>query len=108
MGKFKDLWDFSKDGKDAERRSFFRYAIVATTIFVIMVGFVNRNNVVRWVKASFEIRTQEKLMKRYGAEIREMDRKIHGLESDKDSLERFAREEFGFAEPGDDVYVIEK
>ncbi len=37
-----------------------------------------------------------------------MDRQIHGLTHSKDSLERFARENFGFAEPGDDVYIIEK
>ena len=69
MGKFRDIWDRDKDGRNAEKRSFIRYAIVATAIFLIMVGFINQNN--------------------------------------KDSLERYARENFGFAEPGDDVYVVE-
>ena len=47
------------------------------------------------------------LKEKYNKEILEMDSQIHGLTSDKDSLERYARENFGFAEPGDDVYVVE-
>ena len=58
VGKFKDIWDTGKDGRNAEKRSFIRYAIVATTLFVVLVGFVNQNNIVRWVKAGFEIRSQ--------------------------------------------------
>ena len=108
MGKFRDIWNWKLDGKNAEKRSFVRYAILATAFFVIMVGFVNQNNIVRWIKAGFEIRNQERLIERYSAEIKDMDRKIHGLTHSKDSLEQFARENFGFAEPGDDVYIIER
>ena len=108
MGKFRDIWNWKLDGKNAEKRSFVRYAILATAFFVIMVGFVNQNNIVRWIKAGFEIRNQERLIERYSAEIKDMDRQIHGLTHSKDSLERFARENFGFAEPGDDVYIIER
>ena len=95
MGKFRDIWNRDLDGKNAERRSFVRYAICVTAIFLVMVGFVRQNNIVRWIRAGLEIHNQEKLIERYSAEI-------------KDSLERFARENFGFAEPGDDVYIIEK
>jgi cell division protein DivIC len=108
LGKFKDIWNGNSGGTNAEKRSFVRYAICATVFFLIMVGFVNQNNLVRWIRAGFEIRNQEKLIDRYSAEIKDMDRKIHGLTHSKDSLEMFARENFGFAEPGDDVYIIEK
>ncbi len=108
MGKFRDIWNWNLDGKNAEKRSFVRYAICATAFFAIMVGFVNQNNIVRWIKAGFEIRHQERLIERYSAEIKDMDSEIHGLTHSKDSLEQFAREKFGFAEPGDDVYIIEK
>ena len=107
MGKFRDIWNRDNDGKNAEKRSFIRYAIVATVIFLILVGFVNQNNIVRWVRAGAEIKRQDKLIEKYNKEILEMDSQIHGLTSDKDSLERYARENFGFAEPGDDVYVVE-
>ncbi len=107
MGKFKDIWDRDRDGREAEKRSFIRYAIVATGIFIILVGFVNQNNIVRWIKAGSEIKRQDRLIEKYNREIGEMDAKIKGLTSNKDSLERHARENFLFAEPGDDVYVVE-
>jgi cell division protein FtsB len=36
-----------------------------------------------------------------------MDKAIKDLSCDRDSLEGFAREEFHFAAPGDDVYIDE-
>ena len=107
MGKFRDIWNRDRDGKNAEKRSFIRYSIVATVIFILMVGFINQNNIVRWVRAGAEIKRQNNLIEKYNKEIGEMDSQIKGLTSNKGSLERYARESFGFAEPGDDVYVIE-
>ena len=107
MGKFRDIWDRDKDGKNAEKRSFIRYSIVATAIFILLVGFVNQNNIVRWVRAGAEIKRQNKQIEQYNKEIEEMDSQIKGLSTNKDSLERYARENFGFAEPEDDVYIVE-
>jgi cell division protein DivIC len=107
LGKLRDIWNGGKNSS-AETRSFVHYAIVVTLFFLVMVCFVNQNNVVRWVKAGAEIHRQNRLIEKYSAEIAEMDRQIGALTSNKDSLESFARENFGFAEPGDDVYVIEK
>ena len=107
MGKFRDIWDRDKDGKNAEKRSFIRYSIVATAIFILLVGFVNQNSLVRWVRAGAEIKRQNKQIEKYNKEIEEMDAQIKGLSTNKDSLERYARENFGFAEPGDDVYIVE-
>jgi cell division protein FtsB len=59
-------------------------------------------------KANNEIRRQDRQIERYEMEIKEMDRQIEGLTDNRDSLEKFARENFGFKEPGDDVYVLEK
>lgn len=107
MGRFRDIWDLKKDGKNAEKRSFVRYAILASALFIVLVGFLNRNNIVRWVKAGIEIRQQERQMERYRQEIKAMDNQIHGLTTSRDSLEQHARENFNFAEPGDDVYIDE-
>ena len=108
MGKFRDIWNRDKDGRNSEKRSFIRYSIVATAVFIILVGFVNQNNIVRWIRAGAEIKRQDRQIEKYNREIGEMDAQIHGLTHSKDSLEQYARENFGFAEPGDDVYVIEK
>lgn len=66
------------------------------------------NNVIRWVGARIEISRQEKQIREYNRQIRQMDERIRMLTSDRDTLEKFAREQFNFAEPGDDVYVIEE
>lgn len=108
MGKFRDIWNRDLDGKNAERRSFCSLCHLRHRHFPRHGGIVRQNNIVRWIRAGLEIHNQEKLIERYSAEIKDMDRQIHGLTHSKDSLERFARENFGFAEPGDDVYIIEK
>ncbi|MBQ8071965.1 MAG: septum formation initiator family protein [Bacteroidales bacterium] len=101
MGKIKDIWN-------GEHRSFVRYAVYATAVFVVLVGFVNQDNIVRWIKADIELKQQARQIERYQKEIDEMDRKIQMISNDRDTLERFAREHFGFAKDGDDVYIIEK
>ena len=101
MGKLKDIWN-------GEHRSFVRYAVAATAVFVVLVGFVNQDNIVRWIKADVELKQQARQIERYQQEIDEMDRKIQMISNDRDTLERFAREHFGFAKDGDDVYIIEK
>ena len=37
----------------------------------------------------------------------QMEKSVNILKTDRDTLEKFAREQFHFAAPGDDVYVIE-
>ncbi|MBR4809062.1 MAG: septum formation initiator family protein [Bacteroidales bacterium] len=107
MGKFKDIWDRSKDGNSAPQRSFVRFAIVITAIFVLFL-FVKKDSVVRWVQAGFTLRQQERRIESLKQDNKRLDEQIRLLSTSRDSLERYAREEFGFAEPGDDVYIVEE
>ena len=88
------------------RQSFVRYAIVATVIFVVFL-FVKRDNIIRWVQAGFTLRNQKRQIEMLKQQNAELDRRIELLSSDRDSLETFAREEFFFSAPGDDVYIVE-
>lgn len=106
MGKFKDIWDRDKDGNRAPQRSFIRFAIVITAIIVLFL-FIKKDNIVSWVQAGFTLRSQEKRIEAIKKDNERLDRQIRTLTESKDSLETFAREEFGFAEPGDDVYIEE-
>lgn len=107
MAKKKDnIWDRSRDGSRKEQRSFLRFAIVATAICALFL-FVKKDNVVRWVQAGFTINRQERQIELYRKQNEALDRRINMMSTDKDTLETFAREEFNFAEPGDDVYIIE-
>lgn len=106
MGKFRDLWDKSKDSKRVEQRSFFRFAIVVTALTVLFL-FLRTDNVVRWIQAGFTLRRQERQIEALETDNARLDKEIRMLSSDRDTLETFAREHFYFAAPGDDVYIVE-
>jgi len=61
--------------------------------------------VVRLIGAGFTIHRQNKEMKYYRKQISDLDRQIKVLSNDRDTLETFAREQYLFSEPGDDVYL---
>jgi len=103
----KDIWNKSKDGAHKEERSFIRYAIIAFGVFLLVI-FVKKDSVVRWVQAKYTIHKQEKQMEYFQKEIARLDDQIELLSNDKDSLETYAREQFHFAEEGDDVYLIQE
>ena len=97
MGKIKDIFT-------GEHRRLAWFTVVATAVFVIMKLFGPGNTVIHWIQAKREI--QEKQMEQYRREIEAMDQNIDELKTNPDSLEKFAREQFGFAVPGEDVYIV--
>lgn len=84
---------------------FFKYAIVVTALFVLFL-FLKKDGLVSWVKAGFIVRSQEKTIEDYRKKIKLLDEEASRRSSDLDSLEKFARENYGFSESGDDVYII--
>ena len=52
-------------------------------------------------------RRQRRQIELYQKENAELDKKTRMMKDNRDTLERYAREQFYFAEPGDDVYIIE-
>lgn len=88
------------------RKSFIRYAIVATAVAVIFL-LVKRDNVVRWIQAGFTLRRQEQQIELLKEQNAALDRKVDMMSTNKDTLETYAREEFFFSAPGDDVFIVE-
>ncbi len=100
MGKIKDIFT-------GEHRKFAWFVVVATTIFIGSWIIGPGNTIVHWIKTANEIKQQEKQMEFYRQEIDRMNHNIEELETNRDTLEKFARERFNFAVPGEDVYIIE-
>ena len=46
-------------------------------------------------------------MEHYRDRNAQMENRLHLLKNDKDTLEKFAREQFHFAAQGEDVYLVE-
>ena len=88
-----------------KKNSFVKFAAIATAVFLVFIGFLSGGSILRWVRASLEIRRQEKLIETYRNEIDQMGTEVDLLSSDRDSLEKFAREKFHFAAPDEDVYI---
>lgn len=100
MGRIKDIFK-------GEHRKFAWFVAGSTALFLILWLVGPGNTFIHWIKAGREISRQEKVIQDYERQNADMDRRIELLKHDKDTLEKFAREQFNFAEPGDDVYIIE-
>ena len=100
MGKIKDIFT-------GEHRKFAWFMVISTALFMISWLVGPGNTIVHWVKTKNEIARQEKQMEYYRQEIEKMDRDIEELKTDRDSLEKFARERFHFAASGEDVFIVE-
>lgn len=107
MGMFKRIWNRTKKGTSKEERSFLKFAIVVTLGFLVFFCVIKRDNLFRWIEAGFTVRSQEKQIEFYKADIQRLQEEVKNLTTDRDTLEKYAREKFLFAEPGEDVYVEE-
>ena len=90
-----------------EHKNFRVFVAFSTAVFVFIWIVGPGNTWIHWAKAGLEIKRQERQIKEYQLEIEKMDKTVNMLKTDRDTLEKFAREQFQFAAPGDDVYVIE-
>ena len=90
-----------------EHKNFRIFVAFSTAVFVFIWIVGPGNTWIHWAKAGLEIKRQERQIKEYQLEIEKMDKTVNMLKTDRDTLEKFAREQFQFAAPGDDVYVID-
>lgn len=104
MGKIKDFINARLKG---EHGGFWKFAGISTAIVIVILLIAPGNNFIHWTQARIEISRQQKLIDFYEMEIEAMNDSIRLLRSNKDSLEKYARETFHFAAPGDDVYLVE-
>ena len=91
----------------SDHNYFLPFVIVITALAALWLLFLSHSSVLNWVRANLEIKRQERQMERLRSDIDAMDAEIRALTDSKDSLEKFARETYHFAAPGEDVYIIE-
>ena len=89
-----------------EHGTFFKFVTFCVTVFIVLWIVGPGNTVLHWARSKSDLRLQKKQMEMYQKEIEQMRRQVRMLESNRDSLEKFAREQFYFAAPGEDVYVV--
>ena len=79
---------------------------VVTVIFMLWMLFFDNNNIGVWVRTRMMLHRQENTIRHLQEQIEETEKRLYPLTSVKDSLERFAREEYFFHEDGEDVYIV--
>ena len=91
----------------SDHNYFLPFVIVITAVAALWLLFFSHSSVLNWVRANWEIQRQERQMDQLRRDIDAMDAEIQALTNSRDSLEKFARETYHFAAPGEDVYLIE-
>lgn len=101
MGRIKEIFH-------GEHRRFAWFVVITLSFFLFVWIVGPGTTVVHWIRAKVEISRQEKIIENYRRENAALDERYQMLKHDRDSLEKFAREQFHFAAPGDDVYLLEE
>ena len=80
---------------------------IATTVFVLLVIFGD-NSLLDLYRVARRINEQEVQKAYYKELITSTEEMLNELSSNKDSLEKFAREQYFFKEPDEDVFILER
>lgn len=96
-----------KKNKDFIKHPFVRFAAVTTAILLLFL-IIKKDGIITWIRTGFNIAEQKRHIENLERRNAELDEKINALREDKDTLEKYARETYLFAEPGEDVYIMEE
>ena len=81
--------------------------VIATLIFLIIIGFVDRNNSLVLFRSLSTISDQNRQKLYYRNATDATTEKINQLTSNADTLEMFAREQYYFHKDSEVVYLLE-
>jgi cell division protein FtsB len=81
---------------------------LVTILFLAVTFFIGDSNLYNRFKYDERIRFLESEIDRYKKEIEVNKKKIQELQTDKEGLERFAREEYLMKKEDEDLFIIEE
>ena len=91
-----------------------RYLSRINVYWLVTIGFLlltftaGDSNLYKRYTYDEKIRSLEKEIKHYEEEIAINSQKLQNLRTDKEGLERFAREEYYMKRPNEDVFIIKE
>jgi cell division protein DivIC len=80
--------------------------LLVTLFFLVWVFFFDTNNLISWYSDLHEVIEQENQKKYYKEAIIKTEEKFKELSSNRDSLEKFAREQYFFHDPSEELFII--
>jgi cell division protein FtsB len=82
--------------------------LLVTVVFFVWITFFDSNSLIKCSRVVSSISSQEQEKRYYKDEIKSIEEKLNELSSNRDSLEKFAREQYKFHKDDEDVYIIIK
>ena len=79
---------------------------LVTIVFFALTFVMGDSSLYKRYTYDEKIRSLEKEIKHYQKQIEINSKKLNDLHTDKEGLERFAREEYFMKKPNEDVYII--
>ena len=79
---------------------------LVTIVFFALTFVMGDSSLYKRYTYDEKIRSLEKEIKHYQKEIEINSKKLNDLHTEKEGLERFAREEYFMKKPNEDVYII--
>lgn len=82
--------------------------VLTIAVFAVWMLFFDQNNMVDRLKMSSEIRQLEKDRTFYLEQIHKDSTRLNELTTDRDNLEKYAREQFLMKKANEDVFVVQE
>jgi len=82
--------------------------VITILIFTVWILFFDQNNLIDRFSSMKKLKSLEKEKIYYKNKIEEDQRRIKELTSDKDDLEKFAREKYLMKRDNEDIFVVIK
>lgn len=80
--------------------------VLTIAVFTIWMLFFDQNNVVDRIRMSSEIRQLEEDREYYQEQIRKDSARLNELTTDRENLEKYAREQFLMKKENEEVFVV--
>ena len=82
-----------------------KYAI-AFLVFLVWISFFDENRLISRISAKAELNKLEEQKNYYREQIKINKKRLHELRTNKENLEKFAREQYLMKKPNEDIFVV--
>ncbi len=80
--------------------------VITTFIFLVWISFFDQNNWFERLRNMKQLKQLEEDKQYYQAKIKEETRRLEELQTDKENLEKFAREQYLMKKENEDIFLI--
>ena len=81
--------------------------VLTLLFFVVWITIFDKNSVIDWVQNKMQLSSIKAEQRKYREQLNTTLKTIEQLKNNNDSLEKFAREKYGFHKDDEDVFVVE-